>query len=200
MPELQKGESMSLDHKEQKSCTTFVDCLCDIFKKQNMLTHDDIDSLKKDFLYSSIPAFEDFLLEEQLLEKEDLLKALGIFYTTQAIDAQGFFFDHHLVTMFPKDVMLRNMFVPYERDNDVLYLLAANPHNADLAAIVGKYVSYDVVFFVGLARDIDDAIKEYFDNPLYEIEQDTINKEDARREEHPVETMIDELQADEDFD
>jgi len=188
---------MALTMKSEKSCISFVDCLCDILEKQNMLKKDDIESLKQEFLKSSVPGFEDFLIEEGLIEKEDLLKALAIFYTTQAIDVQGFFFDHHLVTMFPKDEMLRNMFIPYERDGAVLFVVAANPHNDDLPAIVGKYVSYDVVFFVGLARDIKDAIEEYFDKPLYEVEPDIIDAEDARREEHPVETMIDELQADE---
>ncbi len=191
---------MAIKEQSEKSCVTFVDCLCDVFAQQNMFKKEDIVSLKKEFLNSSVPAFEDFLIEEGLIEKEDLLKALGIFYKTQAIDVQGFLFDHHLVTMFPKDEMLRNMFIPYERDGNILFLLAANPHNDDLPAIVGKYVSYDVVFFVGLARDIDDAVKEYFDKPLYEVEPDIIDAEDAEREEHPVETMIDELQADEEHE
>lgn len=194
---------MAINIEDKKSCTTLVDCLCDIFLKHGMFQKEDIDALKKDFLNSSIPAFEDFLIEEGLIEKEDLLKALGIFYQTQAIDVEGFFFDHHLVTMFPKDEMLRNMFIPYERDDsdagygDILFVIAANPHNPDLPAIIGNYVSYDVSFFVGLARDIDDSIKEFFDKPLYEVEPDIIDAEDARREEHPVETMIYDLQADE---
>lgn len=183
-----------------KSCATFVDCLSDVFMQQHMLKKEDIDALKKDFYDSEIAQFEDFLLEEGVLEKEDILKALAIFYQTQAIDAEGFLFDHHLVTMFPKDEMLRNMFIPYERDGDIMFVLAANPHNPDLPKIIGNYVSYDVTFFVGLARDIDDAIKEFFDKPLYEVEPDVYDAEDARREEHPVETMIDELMADEELE
>jgi hypothetical protein len=191
---------MAINEKAEKSCSTFVDCLCDIMLQKDMLKKDDIISLKKDFHESSIPLFEDFLMQEGLIEKEDLLQALSIFYKTQAVDVTGFFFDHHLVTMFPKDEMLRNMFIPYEHDienDDVLTIVAANPHNADLAAIVGKYVSYDVIFFVGIANDIDDAIKEYFDKPLYEVEPDIIDAEEARREEHPVDTMIYDLMADE---
>lgn len=191
------------NENNQKSCTTFVDCLCDVFLKLNLFKQEDILEFKKDFLESSISVFENFLIEEGLIEKEDLLKALGIYYSTQAIDISGYFFDHHLVTMFPKDEMLRNMFIPYERSEtedgygDILFVIAANPHNPDLPEIIGKYVSYDVTFFVSLARDIDDAVKEFFDKPLYEVEPDDIDAEDARREEHPVETMIYDLEADE---
>jgi len=192
---------MAINLHAEKSCSTLVDCLCDIMLQQNMLKKEDIESLKKDFHENSIPVFEDFLLEEGLIEKEELLKVLGMFYKTQAIDAEGFLFDHHLVTMFPKDEMLRNMFIPYERDvenDDVLTVLAANPHNPDLLSIIGKYVSYDIIVFVGIASDIDDAIKEYFDKPLYQVEPDEVDAEDARREEHPVDTMIYDLMADED--
>ncbi len=191
---------MAIQLTSEKSCSTLVDCLCDIMLKQNIFKKEDIVALKKDFHENSIPIFEDFLLEEGLIEKEDLLKVLSIFYKTQAIDAQGYFFDHHLVKMFPKDEMLRNMFIPYQHDTeneDVLTVLAANPHNPDLLSIIGKYVSYDIIVFVSLARDIDNAIKEYIDKPLYEVEPDSIDAEDARREEHPVETMIYDLMADE---
>lgn len=189
------------EFNQKKSCTSFVDCLGDILEKQKLFTQDDIVALKKDFHNSSIPIFEDFLIQEGLIEKEDLLRALGIFYQTEAVDAEGFFFDHHLVTMFPKDEMLRTMFIPYEHDGDnedVLTVLAANPHNPELLSIIGKYVSYDIIVFVSLARDIIDAVQEYYDKPLYEVEPDVYDAQDARREEHPVETMIDELMEEED--
>lgn len=187
-----------MNEETKKSCTSFVDCLCDIFLQLKIFKRDDIEALKKDFYDGSIAGFEYFLMEQGLTDKEDLLRALGVFYQTQAIDVVGYFFDNHLITMFPKDEMLRNMFIPYQRDGSILFVIAANPRNPDLPAIIGKYVSYDVTFFVGLAYDIDNAVKEFFDKPLYEVEPDIIDAEDARREEHPVETMIDELQADED--
>ncbi len=192
---------MAIHVNAEKSCSTLVDCLCDIMLQQKIFKAEDIAALKKDFHENSIPAFEDFLLESGLIEKEDLLKVLSIYYKTQAIDAEGFFFDHHLVTMFPKDELIRNMFIPYEHDGeneDVLTVLAANPHNPDLLSIIGKYVSYDIIVFVSLSRDIIDAVEEYYDKPLYEVEPDEVDADDARREQHPVETMIDELQADED--
>lgn len=186
---------------DKKSCTSFVDCLCNIFLEKKFFNQDDIKSLKKDFNEGSISVFEDFLIDEGLLEKEDLLKSLSIYYQTEAVDAEGYLFNHHLLKMFPKDEMLRNMFIPYEHDGeneDVLIILAANPNNPDLLSIIGKYVSYDIIVFVGIAKDIIGAVEEYSDKPLYEVEPDIYNAEDARREEHPVETMIDELMADED--
>ena len=41
-----------------------------------------------------------------------------------------------------------------------------DPGNADLPALIGQYVSYDVRFEIGLARDIQDAIKEFYDEDV----------------------------------
>ena len=186
---------------EKISCSTVVDCLCDLFEKQKLFSHEDIVALKKDFYTSSVLRFEDFLMHEGLIEKEDLLRVLGIFYQTEAVDTQGFVFDHHLMGMFPHEEMMRNMFIPYQRDpenDDILIVLAANPHDPDLLEIIGEHVSYDIISFVSLGRDIEDAIKDYYDEPLYEQEQDSINSDDECREQHPAEIMIGELKDEED--
>ena len=64
---------MAINLKAEKTCSTLVDCLCDIMLQLKVLKQDDIAALKKDFHDNSIPVFEDFLLEEGLVEKEDLL-------------------------------------------------------------------------------------------------------------------------------
>jgi hypothetical protein len=165
---------------------SFVDGICNILQKNKVFKSDDIQALKKDFHNRSDVAFEDFLLEEGLIEPEDLLKALGEFYECEAIDIKGIFFDHLLVRMFPKDEMLRNDFIPYQRDGDILIVIARNPNNATLSSIIGKYVSYDVTYFVGLAEDIEDAIEEYYDPSLIEYVDDQVIAEEERIEEEEV--------------
>lgn len=55
-----------------------------------------------------------------------------------------------------------------EDDENTLVLVASDPHNNDLLLEIGKYVSYDVQFKVGLYQDIIDAIKEFYDPSLTE--------------------------------
>ena len=110
--------------------------------------------------------FEDFLLEEGIVSRESLLHALETLYDVPAIDIEGQMLDHHLVRMFPKDVLLRNYCVPYQRDGDVLVVVAAHPDDADLPLVLGKYVSYDITFMVGIPRHIADEAKEFYDRSL----------------------------------
>jgi hypothetical protein len=164
----------------------FVDALCTVLEKQGALKPQDALSLKKKFVERGEARFEYFLLDEGIVTKDDLLNALAVVFKVPAVDVVGYFFDHNLVTMFPKDVMLRNGFIPYQRDGDVLILVATDPANATLASIVGNYVSYDVTFFVGLARDIDDMVKEFYDKSLVEIELDLSDNSPERKETEKI--------------
>jgi hypothetical protein len=122
--------------------------------------------LEKAFHDRGQTQFEDFLLEEGIITKEQLLAALATLYGVAACDVEGEFFDHHLVTLFPKDVMLRNFFIPYQRDGDLLVCIAANPNNPALLEIIGKFVSYDIVYMVGIPRHIVDEVQEFSDRSL----------------------------------
>ena len=155
-----------------ESSENFVKELCEIFAEKGLFNREDIEALKRDFRQSSNNAFEDFLIVEGLIPKDDLLEVLSEYYSVPSIDIVGVFFDQHLVTMFPKGVMLRNTFIPYRRDGDILFFVTNNPRNVDLEAIIGEYVSYDVEYMVGLPRDIHDMVKDFYDDPITQAELD----------------------------
>jgi hypothetical protein len=150
----------------------FVDMLCNILEKDGAIKHGESQVIKKKYTIRSETRFEHFLLDQGLVSKEQLLNALAKLFQVPSIDVMGIFFDHHLVRMFPKDVMRRDGFIPYMRDGDVLIVVARDPSNTALAQVIGDFVSYDVTFCVGIARDIDDTIQEYYDKPLFEQELD----------------------------
>lgn len=143
-----------------------INRLCAVLDEHKTLKHPDIEVLMRDFQRQSDREFEDFLLEEGLVSKPDLLQALGEVYQMPAIDVEGIFFDHHLVRMFPKDVMLRHGFIPYQVDGDILIVIASEPDDPMIPVIAEKFVSYDVTCFLGVKRDIDDAVEEFFDKSL----------------------------------
>ncbi len=167
-----------------KQYRDFVDALCSILYKNRAIKNTDAQTLKHLFYQREDAVFEDFLLEEGLVSKEDLLKALGELYDVPAIDVMGIFFEdiHHLVRMFPLDEMKRNCFLPFDRDGDVLIVVASNPNNATLAEIIGRYVSYDVTFLVGLCRDIIDQVETFYDQSI-EVLESELNPEVAIPEE-----------------
>lgn len=112
--------------------------------------------------------FDAFLLDEGLVSKEDLLKALSRVYQVPCIDVEGYFFQTHLLQMFPQDFLMRNALIPMEQDGNVLIVVATDPADPQLLASIGEHVSYDIQFYVGLYQDILDAIEEYYDPALTE--------------------------------
>lgn len=111
--------------------------------------------------------FDEFLLDEGLVERDVLLKALSQYYQVPSFDVDGFFFEHALLRQFPKDVLLRHEIIPCVVDeNEFLVVVAAHPDDEELLSVIGEFVSYDVRFNVGIARDICDAVKEFYETSL----------------------------------
>ena len=146
------------------------------------VTAEDAVKLLAAYNESDIDQFDDFLLSEGIVEQEHLLEALSVYFQVPSFDALGYFFETHLLRMFPKDMLLRNEIVPLQVDENMMIMIAANPANPDLLFEIGENVSYDIRFYVGIARDICDAVKEFYDKSDVEDPVD----EDIR-EEHLLE-------------
>lgn len=142
---------------------SFVQSLTDILVKQKVITAEHAQELQRLFADSPKEYFDDFLLEEGFVEESDLLRALSAHYQVPACDASGQFFEHFLLRKFPKDFLLRNGVIPLIVDNDELVVIASEPDREGLESLMRDFVSYDIVFEVGLRRDITDAIEEFYD-------------------------------------
>ncbi len=169
----------------------FVYELCNRLAARGALTDQDAQTLATAFKESSAASFEDFLLEEGMVTKEALLEVLSDYYQVPALDVIGVFFDHHMVCMFPKDVMLRHGFIPYERDGDVLIVVASWQSNPELPEIIGSFVSYDVTFMVGLYRDINDMVKEFYDESLATVEIQLFEDTQDTHVQQPIDDVLD---------
>ena len=103
--------------------------------------------------------FDEFLIEEGVVQEEALLNALSFYFQVPFFDTRGYFFDMQLLHEFPKGVLLRHAMIPLEViDESILIMVCTRPDNQDLLPIIGDYVSYDVQFRVGLYLHICDAI------------------------------------------
>lgn len=143
---------------------TFAQELSDILIKQRVLAPDVARQIQASYGRSSIDEFDDFLLEEGLVAKQDILQALSAYYSVPAFDVTGKFFDRLLLQNFPKEFLARNVVIPLEEENeDMLMVVAADPQRPGLEAAMREFANTDINFLVGISQDISDAINEYYD-------------------------------------
>lgn len=160
--------------------------------RRHVITEQMARDLEHQFNDAEQERFDDFLLQEGVVSKEDLLPALSQVYQVPSTDVEGYFFRTHLLQMFPEDFLIVNGIIPMEQDENILIVVASDPSNPELLPRIGEHVSYDIEFFVGIYTDIKDAIEEYYNRALTEdvdhegeeIHQDMIRIEDL--DELPV--------------
>ncbi|EKD48494.1 MAG: hypothetical protein ACD_64C00279G0001 [uncultured bacterium] len=173
----------------------FVEGLTKILLKRHLISKSDADSLVVAFKGSQKEYFDDFLLSEGLIEKDDLLPALAEYYQVPAVDVVGYFFDHSLLLMFPKNFLFNSAVIPMERDENMLVMVTSDPNDEDLIVQIGNYVSYDIHFNVGIRQDIMDAVEEYYAQSLTgpDFEEDLSQTREAREGEIEEEKEVNEL-------
>lgn len=174
-----------------KKQDTFTQKLLAILMDQGTISKEESKAMQKAFKESSKETFDDFLLEEGLVDEADLLEALAAYYEVPGFDVIGYFFDTHLLHMFPEDFLTRNACIPVELDENIIVVVASEPVNSLLQRI-GEYVDYDIKFRVGIRRDIVEAVREFYDkpfdrNPLTEDYPDLRTEQQLRREEKQME-------------
>lgn len=164
-----------------------IDGITAVLVAQGALAQTEVGAIHSAFSATDVERFEEFLIDEDIVTKQALLQALQTYYKLSAVDVVGMLLQHNLVITFPKEIMLQYGFVPYQLDGDILYVIAARPQDPVVDEQIGNYVSYDIVFLVGLYSDITDAVKEFYDEALTMIHED----EDDELEED-YEEIIDE--------
>lgn len=164
----------------------YIKRLTDMLVRLKAISPEESHNLYESFTQSEHEQFDDFLLEQGLVDKFDLLQALSRVYEVPYMDVSGYFFDTLLLHHFPIDFLLSNAVIPYESDGEMLLMVAADPSDPDLLAKIGVHVSSDIIFNVGIYTDIIDAIREYYEPSLTEFESDEARVENRDRNDLPV--------------
>ena len=182
----------------------FIEKITDIFARQNVIAPDEAAVMHKAFEDSDSDDFVEFLIDEGFIDTTRMLTALGLYYQVPSFDVEGYFFEHNVLHEFPKDFLLRNEIIPLERDKNMLIVVAAEPDNDELLPAIGEHVSYDIRFLVGIARNICDAVEEFYDRAVTEVPMDEDRREEQELalEEHKIELSDDDefVQYEEDTD
>lgn len=156
---------------------TFEDDLTAILVNKNNISKKESTVLKQAFAASSADEFDDFLLQEGLVVEIDLLRALALYYEIPSFDVRGYFFERFLLRKFPKDFLIRYGIIPLEADNEAMTVVAADPLDPNLPVEIARFVSYDIYFYVGIRRDICEAIDEFYERSDTELEDDIVFEE-----------------------
>jgi hypothetical protein len=151
---------------------TFVEKLTDIFIAQAMTSEREASALRRSFKESGKEQFVDFLIEEGLMQPVRILEALSIYYEVPFVDATDTFFETHLLHMFPKDFLLQHGVIPLEVDQNTMFVIASEPDEDGLESALREFVSYDIELYVGIRLDICDAVKEFYDESVTDIDDD----------------------------
>ncbi len=156
--------------------------LLKILMQLHVISGEDALAVEQLFHDSDVDQFEEYLLSEGIVDEENLLKALSEYYQLPFFDVVGYFFRTDYLHMFPKDMLLRNEIIPLEVDGNIMVMVASRPDNPELLFDIGKYVSYDIQFYVGVGRNIGGAVEEFYDKSDTEDAADEDRSEDGNEE------------------
>ena len=157
---------------------SFQHTICEVLVRNKVITEQEAQDLQRDFKGRSKETFDEFLISEGIVTRDEILAALSEYYEVPAFNVVGYMFDHNLLVHFPQDFLLRHGAIPLERDEDMLVVIVSNPHNPDLLTELSEYVSDDIRLFVGLREDIIDAIMEFYEESPFSFDDDRPGAQD----------------------
>jgi len=152
-------------------------------------------NIVKTFEESSQEHFDMFLLEEELVNKSKLLKLLSRMYEVTPFDVMGYFFDHELLVMFPKEFLMENFFIPLQIDGETLTIVMSNPEDMDTLEEIGNYVSYNIDVQVGLSANIVDAVEEYYSLDIVSDSVEHVGDDEIEEGEEAIGDGMEEIQS-----
>jgi hypothetical protein len=164
----------------------FVSRVAQSFVKLKVMSAVEAESFEKEFSGRTSDRVDEFLLDEGIVDRETFLKVLQSVYGVSSYDVRGYFFNHQILMLFPKDFLENKAIIPLDIEDDILTVVASNPEDDEILSVIGNYVPYSVNVMVGIKRDILEAIEEYYDEDVV-----TSDIEDEESEE------TDELSEDE---
>lgn len=146
--------------------THFVSRIAQALVKLKVMSALEAESFEKEFSGRSKARVDDFLLDEGIVDRENLLKAIQAVYNIPSYDVRGHFFNHQILMLFPQDFLVNKAVIPLDIEEDILTIVVSNPEDDETMEMIGNYVPYSVNVLVGIRRDIIDAIEEYYDEDV----------------------------------
>ena len=157
---------------------SFVARFAESLVKNDIMKESEAQSFVKEFKGRAKGNVVSFLLEEGLVEREDVLRALASIYSVPSFDVSGHFFNHELLLLFPKDFLVKHSLIPLDIDEDILTVVMSNPEDEKAIEEIGNYVNFNITVNVGIQDHILEAIKEYYDEDVITTDVEELLRDD----------------------
>ncbi len=164
----------------------YVQALARILQKNGALRPKDAQALVRDFKGTEPAQLHYFLLDEGLVSKEELLKALSEYFKVPYCDVRGYQFNHELLALFPQDFLVARAIIPLELDENIITVVAGDPSLPNLREDVGEYTTNHIEFMVGITRDIVDEARAYYENPPEETGEEPTPEEEVEEDTQDI--------------
>ncbi len=135
---------------------------------------------------------------QQVRFEEQNAKLLAERYRLEFIELKDFQIDHSLFRSIPVDLMFRYNFVPFKKENDILYVVVADPSNILMVDDLELQLGIRIRMLVGTQSAIQDVLKKSESSQrVLEEATETFRMQVVREDEEGDETItIDRLTTD----
>jgi type II secretory ATPase GspE/PulE/Tfp pilus assembly ATPase PilB-like protein len=135
---------------------------------------------------------------QQTKFEEQNAKLLAERYRLEFIELKDFQIDHSLFRSIPVDLMFRYNFVPFKKENDILYVVVADPSNILMVDDLELQLGIRIRMLVGTQGAIQDVLKKSESSQrVLEEATETFRMQVVREDEEGEETItIDRLTTD----
>lgn len=135
---------------------------------------------------------------QQVRFEEQNAKTLAERYRLEFIELKDFQIDHSLFRSIPVDLMFRYNFVPFKKENDILYVVVADPSNILMVDDLELQLGTRIRMLVGTHSAIQDVLKKSESSQrVLEEATETFRMQVVRDDEEGDETItIDRLTTD----
>ncbi len=136
--------------------------------------------------------------KQQVRFEEQNAKLLAERYRLEFIELKDFQIDHSLFRSIPVDLMFRYNFVPFKKENDILYVVVADPSNILMVDDLELQLGIRIRMLVGTQSAIQDVLKKSESSQrVLEEATETFRMQVVREDEEGEETItIDRLTTD----
>lgn len=136
--------------------------------------------------------------KQQVRFEEQNAKTLAERYRLDFIELKDFQIDHSLFRSIPVDLMFRYNFVPFKKENDILYVVVADPSNILMVDDLELQLGTRIRMLVGTHSAIQDVLKKSESSQrVLEEATETFRMQVVREDEEGEETItIDRLTTD----
>jgi type IV pilus assembly protein PilB len=136
--------------------------------------------------------------KQQVKFEEQNAKLLAERYRLDFIELKDFQIDHSLFRSIPVDLMFRYNFVPFKKENDILYVVVADPSNILMVDDLELQLGIRIRMLVGTQSAIQDVLKKSESSQrVLEEATETFRMQVVREDEEGEETItIDRLTTD----